>query len=43
MVFLIVGGCCGTTPEHIRQMAEAVEGVTPRRCRISVVSFIRFL
>ncbi|WP_238154657.1 methionine synthase [Ornithinimicrobium sufpigmenti] len=27
----IVGGCCGTTPEHIRAIAEAVEGVAPRR------------
>ena len=26
----IVGGCCGTTPEHIRAIAEAVEGVAPR-------------
>jgi 5-methyltetrahydrofolate--homocysteine methyltransferase len=26
----IVGGCCGTTPEHVRQIAAAVEGVTPR-------------
>lgn len=26
----IVGGCCGTTPEHIRAMAKAVEGVAPR-------------
>ncbi|UOO92417.1 methionine synthase [Vitreoscilla stercoraria] len=26
----IVGGCCGTTPEHIRAMCEAVEGVAPR-------------
>ena len=24
-----VGGCCGTTPEHIRQVAEAVHGATP--------------
>ncbi|MDV6313742.1 methionine synthase [Gordonia amicalis] len=24
-----VGGCCGTTPEHIRQVAEAVAEVTP--------------
>ena len=38
----LVGGCCGTTPEHIRHMAEAVEGVTPRQlpdlpvsCRLS--------
>ncbi len=27
----IVGGCCGTTPEHIRAMAEAVRAVAPRR------------
>ncbi|HUJ48168.1 MAG TPA: methionine synthase, partial [Rhizomicrobium sp.] len=26
----IVGGCCGTTPAHIKAFAEAVEGVTPR-------------
>src|SRR5690606_32015837 len=26
----IVGGCCGTTPEHISALARAVEGVTPR-------------
>jgi 5-methyltetrahydrofolate--homocysteine methyltransferase len=26
----IVGGCCGTTPEHIRQIAEAVRGIPPR-------------
>ena len=26
----IVGGCCGTTPEHIAAIAQAVEGVTPR-------------
>ncbi len=26
----IIGGCCGTTPDHIRAMAEAVEGVSPR-------------
>ncbi|GEE02831.1 methionine synthase [Gordonia spumicola] len=24
-----VGGCCGSTPEHIRQVAEAVKQVTP--------------
>jgi 5-methyltetrahydrofolate--homocysteine methyltransferase len=27
----IVGGCCGTTPEHVRQIAAAVEGAAPRR------------
>lgn len=26
----IVGGCCGTTPDHIRAIAEAVKDVTPR-------------
>jgi 5-methyltetrahydrofolate--homocysteine methyltransferase len=26
----IVGGCCGTTPEHIRHVAQEVAGVTPR-------------
>ncbi len=26
----IVGGCCGTTPEHIGAIADAVAGVTPR-------------
>ncbi|MPW31591.1 methionine synthase [Agarivorans sp. B2Z047] len=38
----LVGGCCGTTPEHIKAMADAVEGVTPRQlpeidiaCRLS--------
>jgi 5-methyltetrahydrofolate--homocysteine methyltransferase len=27
----IVGGCCGTTPEHIRAIADAVDGKPPRR------------
>ena len=26
----VLGGCCGTTPDHIRAVAEAVEGLTPR-------------
>ncbi|MEW5771416.1 MAG: methionine synthase [Pseudomonadota bacterium] len=26
----IVGGCCGTTPDHIRAIAEAVAGFAPR-------------
>jgi 5-methyltetrahydrofolate--homocysteine methyltransferase len=30
----LVGGCCGTTPEHIRAIAKAVEGVPPRRAPI---------
>ncbi len=28
--FNIVGGCCGTTPDHIRAIAEAVKSFTPR-------------
>lgn len=38
----IVGGCCGTAPAHIKAIAEAVEGITPRKpkenlhhCRLS--------
>ncbi|KQL32979.1 methionine synthase [Bacillus sp. FJAT-25509] len=27
----IIGGCCGTTPEHIRAMKEAISGITPRQ------------
>src|SRR5690554_534579 len=27
----IVGGCCGTTPEHIAAVVQAVEGVPPRK------------
>ena len=27
----IVGGCCGTTPEHLRQVCDAVHGVTPKQ------------
>ncbi len=26
----VVGGCCGTTPDHIRQIARAVSGHAPR-------------
>ena len=26
----MVGGCCGTTPDHIRAIAQAVEGISPR-------------
>jgi 5-methyltetrahydrofolate--homocysteine methyltransferase len=38
----LVGGCCGTTPEHIERIRFAVEGLAPRRlpalerrCRLS--------
>lgn len=27
----LVGGCCGTTPPHIRAIAEAVAGIPPRK------------
>lgn len=27
----VIGGCCGTTPEHIRAMAKACRGMTPER------------
>jgi 5-methyltetrahydrofolate--homocysteine methyltransferase len=29
----IVGGCCGTTPDHIKAIAAAVEGMPPRAVR----------
>jgi 5-methyltetrahydrofolate--homocysteine methyltransferase len=32
----IVGGCCGTTPEHIRAIAAAVKDVRPRAVPTSV-------
>ena len=38
----IAGGCCGTTPEHIRAIAQAMDGIAPRavperdtECRLS--------
>jgi 5-methyltetrahydrofolate--homocysteine methyltransferase len=30
----IVGGCCGTTPPHIRAIADAVRGLPPRKVPI---------
>src|SRR2546421_181993 len=27
----VVGGCCGTTPEHLRQVVESCGGLTPAR------------
>jgi homocysteine S-methyltransferase len=32
----LVGGCCGTTPEHIRQIATAVRTMTPAAGRTAV-------
>jgi methionine synthase / methylenetetrahydrofolate reductase(NADPH) len=31
-----VGGCCGTTPEHIRRMADAMYAIAPRSVSVSV-------
>jgi len=31
----IVGGCCGTTPDHIKAIADGVVGLPPRRIRNS--------
>ncbi|MAE71954.1 MAG: methionine synthase [Gemmatimonadetes bacterium] len=42
----VVGGCCGTTPEHIRALAGMVEGKRPRtpegddRCAVSGIDFV---
>ncbi|MBX2990462.1 MAG: homocysteine S-methyltransferase family protein [Bacteroidetes bacterium] len=33
----IVGGCCGTTKEHIRQLANAVGGLAPKKREIDFV------
>src|ERR1700676_1654090 len=34
----IIGGCCGTSPEHIRALAEAVRGLPPAAQSVKVVS-----
>jgi homocysteine S-methyltransferase len=34
----ILGGCCGTTPEHIRAMAEAVKNLRPQKASARSVS-----
>ncbi len=42
----VVGGCCGTTAEHVRAIAEAVRGLPPRRAhprRISRLSGVDYL
>jgi len=31
-----IGGCCGTTPEHIKMMADAVRPLSPRRTFVIV-------
>ncbi|HEY0810905.1 MAG TPA: bifunctional homocysteine S-methyltransferase/methylenetetrahydrofolate reductase, partial [Longimicrobiales bacterium] len=32
-----VGGCCGTTPEHIKRIADAVHATSPGRIAVQVV------
>jgi 5-methyltetrahydrofolate--homocysteine methyltransferase len=29
----IIGGCCGTTPEHIKAIADLVEKYEPRKLK----------
>ena len=36
----ILGGCCGTTPEHIKVMAELADGKTPRKATMKNLSGI---
>jgi 5-methyltetrahydrofolate--homocysteine methyltransferase len=34
----IVGGCCGTTPEHIKAIAEAVKNIKPREVPVEAAA-----
>ena len=36
----IVGGCCGTTPDHIRHIAEQVKKIKPRPLPVLEESFV---
>ncbi len=36
----IVGGCCGTTPEHIRAMADAIRGMKPHK-KVTPAPYLR--
>jgi 5-methyltetrahydrofolate--homocysteine methyltransferase len=38
----ILGGCCGTTPEHIRQIADAVRDLPPRDVPTPTETFTSF-
>ena len=37
----IVGGCCGTTPSHIRAIAKVVKGIRPRHADVPHDSLMR--
>ncbi|HEY0544725.1 MAG TPA: bifunctional homocysteine S-methyltransferase/methylenetetrahydrofolate reductase [Pyrinomonadaceae bacterium] len=32
----LIGGCCGTTPAHIKLISDAVRAVSPRKQRVSI-------
>jgi 5-methyltetrahydrofolate--homocysteine methyltransferase len=34
----IVGGCCGTTPEHLKAVVDAVSGITPAERKVLATS-----
>ena len=36
----IIGGCCGTTPEHIKEIAEVAKKYQPRKQKLNHVSEI---
>ena len=38
----IIGGCCGTTPDHIRNMAQAIIGISPRAIPTDIHHFVRY-
>ncbi len=33
-----IGGCCGTTPEHIRRMGDAIRSAAPRTVHVAAVA-----
>ncbi|MBI4990276.1 MAG: methionine synthase [Rhodocyclales bacterium] len=37
----IAGGCCGTTPEHIAAIAQALEGIAPRKLPVGLKPDLR--
>ncbi len=34
----IVGGCCGTTPEHIKAISQAIRASRPKKTKISLIA-----
>ncbi|MDR3723074.1 MAG: methionine synthase [Terracidiphilus sp.] len=36
----VVGGCCGTTPEHLKAVAEALKGVVPAERHVEAQSVV---